>query len=110
MEGLVQTFGVKEIYKSQVSEMAKTPDELLEDLHQQQLDDCPYRYLWLDAMNRRCREGSRLVNVAAGPQRQSMRMVGGSCRGWMCSAPTIPPGCDPYNQGWENFITTPDGT
>jgi transposase-like protein len=65
MESLRQTLGVKEISKSQVSEMAKTPDELLEDLHQQPLEDGPYQYLWLDAMNLRCREGGRIVNVAA---------------------------------------------
>ena len=65
MEGLIQTLGVKGLSKSQVSEMAKTLDDLVEDFRHRPLEGGPYRYLWLDAMSLRCREGGRIVNVAA---------------------------------------------
>lgn len=64
VDGLVQTLGLTGISKSQVSEMAKELDELVEDFRSRPLDKGPYRYLWLDALTQRSREGGRVVNVA----------------------------------------------
>jgi len=64
VEGLVQALGLRGISKSQVSEMAKDLDELVEGFRSRSLDQGPYTCLWLDAMTRRCREGGRVVNVA----------------------------------------------
>lgn len=63
VEGLVQAMGVTDISKSQVSEMAKSLDQLVDDFRNRRLDQGPYPYLWLDAMAQRCREGGRVVNV-----------------------------------------------
>lgn len=43
--------------------MAKSFDELVDDFRQRLLDQGPYRYVWLDALIQRCREGGRVVNV-----------------------------------------------
>lgn len=64
VEGLVQAMGVNDISKSQVSEMASELDQLVADFRNRPLDQGPYRYLWLDAMSQRCREGGRVVNIA----------------------------------------------
>ena len=64
VDGLVQTLGIKGISKSQVSEMAKSLDEGVEAFRNRPLDGGPYRYLWLDALAMRCRDGGRIVNVA----------------------------------------------
>jgi len=64
VEGLVQAMGLTGISKSQVSELAKELDELVESFRNRPLDQGPYTCLWLDAMNQRCREGGRVVNVA----------------------------------------------
>ena len=50
--------------KSQVSELAKELDTLVEGFRNCPLEDGPYTFVWLDAMTRRCREGGRVVNVA----------------------------------------------
>jgi transposase-like protein len=64
VEGLVQSLGVAGLSKSQVSELAKELDGLVESFRNRPLDQGPYRYLWLDAMTQRCREAGRVVNVA----------------------------------------------
>ncbi len=64
VEGLVQAMGLTGISKSQVSELAKELDELVESFRNRPLDQGPYTCLWLDAMTQRCREGGRVVNVA----------------------------------------------
>jgi len=63
VDGLVQAMGIEGISKSQVSEMARSLDEVVEDFRNRPLDQGPYRYLWLDALTQRCREGGRVVNV-----------------------------------------------
>jgi putative transposase len=63
VEGLVQALGLRGISKSQVSEMAKELDELVEGFRSRPLDQGPYTCLWLDAMTQRCRESGRVVNV-----------------------------------------------
>jgi len=49
--------------KSQVSELAKELDPVVESFRNRPLDDGPYTFVWLDAMSQRCREGGRVVSV-----------------------------------------------
>jgi transposase-like protein len=63
VEGLVQTLGIERLSKSQVSEMAKSLDELVEDFRHRPLEGT-YPFVWLDAMVLKSREGGRVVNVA----------------------------------------------
>jgi putative transposase len=63
VEALVQAMGVSDLSKSQVSEMAAELDQVVTDFRNRPLDQGPYRYVWLDAMSQRCREGGRVVNV-----------------------------------------------
>jgi putative transposase len=64
VEQLVQSMGLTGISKSQVSEMAQSLDPIVEDFRARPLDAGPYRYVWLDALVIKCREGGRVVNVA----------------------------------------------
>jgi putative transposase len=64
VEALVQAMGIQGISKSQVSELARSLDEMVEAFRGRPLDEGPYAYLWLDALSQRCREGGRVVNVA----------------------------------------------
>lgn len=63
VDGLVRSMGLANISKSQVSEMAKELDGIVEQFRNRPLDSGPYRYVWLDALTQRCREGGRVVNV-----------------------------------------------
>jgi transposase-like protein len=65
VEGLVQALGLTSMSKSQVSELAKELDELVESFRARPLAGGPYTYLWLDATVLKCRDGGRVVNVAA---------------------------------------------
>lgn len=65
VDRLAAAMGIEGISKSQVSEMAKSLDEIVSDFRQRPLDHGPYRYLWVDAIVQRCREGGRVVNVTA---------------------------------------------
>jgi len=56
--------GIEGISASQVSEMAKSLDAVVEDFRSRPLDGGPYAYMALDAMTQRVREGGRIVNVA----------------------------------------------
>ena len=64
VDGLVQALGLSGMSKSQVSELAKELDQMVESFRNRPLDQGPYTCLWLDAMDQRCREGGRVVNVA----------------------------------------------
>ncbi len=64
VEGLVQTLGIANISKSQVSELARSLDATVAAFRSRPLDGGPYTYLWLDALTQKCREGGRIVNVA----------------------------------------------
>lgn len=64
VDKLVKTLGIDGISKSQVSEMAKSLDEAVEQFRNRPLDRGPYTYLWIDALVIRCRDGGRIVNVA----------------------------------------------
>lgn len=64
VDKLVEAMGLEGISKSQVSELAKDLDEHVEDFRNRPLDNGPYRFLWLDALVIKSREGGRVVPVA----------------------------------------------
>jgi transposase-like protein len=64
MEGLVQALGIEGISRSQVSEMVKVLDKDVASFRNRPLDGGPYPYVWMDAMQLKCREAGRVVNVA----------------------------------------------
>jgi len=63
VEKLVQQLGIERLSKSQVSRLAKSLDELVEDFRSRPLDGQPYPYLMLDALVVKCRQGGRIVNA-----------------------------------------------
>ncbi len=63
VDGLVRTLGLEGMSKSQVSELAKGLDTVVEGFRHRPLEYGPYTFVWLDAMTQRCREGGRVVNV-----------------------------------------------
>jgi len=63
VDGLVRRLGLEGMSKSQVSELAKELDPVVDGFRNRPLDDGPYTFVWLDAMTQRCREGGRVVNV-----------------------------------------------
>jgi putative transposase len=65
VDGLVKTLGLEGIGKSQVSELCKSLDEIVEAFRNRPLDAGPYVFVWMDALVVKCREGGRIVNVAA---------------------------------------------
>lgn len=65
VDKLVKTIGLEGISKSRVSEMAKSLDEGVEAFRSRALDEGPYPFVWLDAMQIKSREGGRVVNVTA---------------------------------------------
>ena len=64
VDGLVQTLGLTGISTSQVSELARSLDEVVTAFRDRELSGGPDPSLWLDALVQRCREGGRIVNVA----------------------------------------------
>ncbi|RDI73162.1 transposase [Gaiella occulta] len=77
VEKLVQQLGVERMSKSQVSRLAKSLDQIVEDFRSRPLDGAPYAYVTLDALVVKCREGGRTVNVcvvhAVGVNRDGFR-------------------------------------
>jgi putative transposase len=65
VDKLVKTLGIDGISKSQVSRLAESLDEVVEQFRSRPLDAGPYTYLWIDALVIKCREGGRVVNVVA---------------------------------------------
>jgi transposase-like protein len=63
VDGLVRTLGLEGMSKSQVSELAKELDTVVEEFRNRPLRSGPYAFMWLDALTQRCREGGRVVNV-----------------------------------------------
>ena len=63
VEKLVQQLGIDRMSKSQVSRLAQSLDEIVEDFRSRPLDGAPYPYVTFDALVVRCREGGRIVNV-----------------------------------------------
>ena len=77
VEKLVQQLGVERMSKSQVSRLAKSLDQIVEDFRTRPLDRAPYPYVTLDALVVKCREGGRTVNAcvvhAVGVNRDGFR-------------------------------------
>jgi len=77
VEKLVQQLGIDRMSKSQVSRLAQSLDEIVEDFRTRPLDGAPYPYVTLDALVVKCREGGRTVNVcvvhAVGVNRDGFR-------------------------------------
>jgi transposase-like protein len=63
VEKLVQQLGIERMSKSQVSRLARSLDQIVEDFRTRPLDGAPYAYVTLDALVVKCREGGRTVNV-----------------------------------------------
>jgi transposase-like protein len=63
VEKLVQQLGVERMSKSQVSRLAKSLDQIVEDFRTRPLEGAPYPYLVLDGLEVKCREGGRTVNA-----------------------------------------------
>jgi transposase-like protein len=77
VEKLVAQLGVERMSKSQVSRLAKSLDQIVEDFRTRPLDGAPYAYVTFDALQVKCREGGRTVNVcvvhAVGVNRDGFR-------------------------------------
>ena len=77
VEKLVQQLGIDRMSKSQVSRLAQSLDEIVEDFRTRPLDGAPYPHVMLDALVVKCREGGRTVNVcvvhAVGVNRDGFR-------------------------------------
>jgi putative transposase len=65
VDDLVKAMGIDGISKSEVSRMAAALDQVVTEFKERPLDQGPYRYLWIDAVTQRVREGGRVVNVSA---------------------------------------------
>ncbi len=63
VEDLVQSLGIEKLSKSQVSRLAKELDGDVKTFRERKLSGA-YKYVWLDALFFKCREGGRIVNVA----------------------------------------------
>jgi putative transposase len=64
VDDLVKAMGIDGLSKSEVSRMAAELDTLVEQFRSRPLDTGPYKYLWVDALTQRVREGGRVVNVS----------------------------------------------
>ena len=77
VEKLVQQLGVERMSKSQVSRLAKSLDQIVEAFRTRPLDGAPYAYVTFGALQVKCREGGRTVNVcvvhAVGVNRDGFR-------------------------------------
>lgn len=65
VDDLVKAMGIEGISSSQVSRMAAELDAKVTEFRERPLDAGPYRYLWIDALTQKVREGGRVVNVSA---------------------------------------------
>ena len=64
VDDLVKAMGIDGISKSEVSRMAAELDAKVTEFKERPLDQGPYRYLWIDALTQRVREGGRVVNIS----------------------------------------------
>ncbi len=63
VEDLVQSLGIEKLSKSQVSLLSRELDGVVKSFRERPLTGT-FKYLWLDALVLKCREGGRIVNVA----------------------------------------------
>jgi len=64
MNDLVASLGINNLSKSQVSDMAKDLDQMVEDFRTRPLDAGPYLYVSCDALTMKVREGGRVVTTS----------------------------------------------
>lgn len=64
MNDLVATLGISNLSKSQVSDMAKELDILVEQFRTRPLDQGPYLYVSCDALTMKVREGGQVVKTS----------------------------------------------
>jgi transposase-like protein len=64
VDDLVKAMGIEGISASEVSRMAAELDAKVAEFRERPLEG-DYRYLWVDALSQRVREGGRVVNVSA---------------------------------------------
>lgn len=65
VEKLVEQLGIRQLSKSQVSEMAAHLDAQVEAFRNRPLDSGHYTFVWMDALTMKVREAGRTVNVHA---------------------------------------------
>jgi transposase-like protein len=65
VDDLVKAMGIEGISRSEVSRMAAELDVKVAEFRDRPLDTGPYKYLWVDALTQKVREGGRVVNVSA---------------------------------------------
>lgn len=65
VDDLVKAMGIDGMSSSQVSRLAATLDAKVAEFRNRPLDAGPYRYVWIDALTQKVREGGRVVNVSA---------------------------------------------
>jgi transposase-like protein len=65
VDDLVKAMGLDGMSASQVSRLATTLDAKVAEFRNRPLDAGPYRYVWIDALTQKVREGGRVVNVSA---------------------------------------------
>ncbi len=70
VDDVVRAMGIDGISASQVSEMAKSLDTVVEDFRNRPLDGGPYAYVALDALTQRVREGGRCPCRSRTPRRR----------------------------------------
>lgn len=64
MNDLVSTLGINNLSKSQVSQMAKELDDMVDDFRTRRLDQGPYHFVSCDALTMKVREGGRVVKTS----------------------------------------------
>ena len=64
VDDLVKAMGIDGISRSEVSRMAAELDARVAEFRNRPLDAGPYRYLWIDALTQKVREGGRVVNCS----------------------------------------------
>ncbi len=65
VDDLVKAMGIEGISRSEVSRLASQLDAKVAEFRERPLDAGPYRYVWIDALTQKVREGGRVVNVSA---------------------------------------------
>jgi putative transposase len=65
VDDLVRAMGIEGISRSEVSRLAAELDAKVTAFRERPLDAGPYRYVWIDALTQKVREGGRVLNVSA---------------------------------------------
>jgi hypothetical protein len=93
VEKLVQQLGVERMSKSQVSRLAKSLDQIVEDFRTRPLDAGPYAYVTFDALVVKCRERAHGQRLRRARGRCQPGRLPTSRSVWMSSPRrTAPPG------------------